>query len=259
MPQGGRVVIETTRLTVGGALSGQEVESEAAPGQYVMLAVSDTGHGMDPATLQRIWEPFFTTKPSGRGTGLGLSAVYGAVKQSGGFVWAESAPGQGTVISVYWPEDQLKAEQLLDSGGLPGVERGTETVLVVEDEPLVRSLTVRTLGRLGYGCFVAERAEHALRMVRDGEVRPDLVITDVVLPGRSGGWLAEQLLLEIPGLPMLFMSGFTDEEVMRRGLLAAGRPFLQKPFAPAELAREVRRVLDLGRSLVLPPLGAVGE
>ncbi len=259
MPQGGRVVIETTRLTVGGALSGQEVESEAAPGQYVMLAVSDTGHGMDPATLQRIWEPFFTTKPSGRGTGLGLSAVYGAVKQSGGFVWAESAPGQGTVISVYWPEDQLKAEQLLDSGGLPGAERGTETVLVVEDEPLVRSLTVRTLGRLGYGCFVAERAEHALRMVRDGEVRPDLVITDVVLPGRSGGWLAEQLLLEIPGLPMLFMSGFTDEEVMRRGLLAAGRPFLQKPFAPAELAREVRRVLDLGRSLVLPPLGAVGE
>jgi DNA-binding response OmpR family regulator len=96
-------------------------------------------------------------------------------------------------------------------------------------------------------------------MVRDGEVRPDLVITDVVLPGRSGGWLAEQLLLETPGLPMLFMSGFTDEEVMRRGLLAAGRPFLQKPFAPAELAREVRRVLDLGRSLVLPPLGAVGE
>ena len=259
MPQGGRILIETARVSLGGALSDQEVESEAVPGQYVMLAVSDTGHGMDPATLQRIWEPFFTTKPSGRGTGLGLAAVYGAVKQSGGFVWAESAPGQGTVISVYWPEDQLKAEQLLDSGGLPGAERGTETVLVVEDEPLVRSLTVRTLGRLGYRCFVAERAEYALRMVRDGEVRPDLVITDVVLPGKSGGWLAEQLSLDVPGLPMLFMSGFTDEEVMRRGLLAAGRPFLQKPFAPSDLAREVRRVLDLGRSLVLPQLGAAGE
>ena len=258
MPQGGRVLIETARLTLGGTFSGQEVESEAAPGQYVMLAVSDTGHGMDPTTLQRIWEPFFTTKPSGRGTGLGLAAVYGAVKQSGGFVWAESAPGQGTVISVYWPEDLLKAEQLLDSGGLPGAERGTETVLVVEDEPLVRSLTVRTLGRLGYRCFVAERAEHALRMVRDGEVRPDLVITDVVLPGKSGGWLAEQLSLDVPGLPMLFMSGFTDEEVMRRGLLAAGRPFLQKPFAPSDLAREVRRVLDLGTSLLVPRIGAAG-
>ena len=259
MPQGGRVLIETARVRLGGATSGQEVDSEATPGQYVMLAVSDTGHGMDPATLQRIWEPFFTTKPSGRGTGLGLAAVYGAVKQSGGFVWAESAPGRGTVISVYWPEDQLKPEQLLDSGGLPGAERGTETVLVVEDEPLVRSLTVRTLGRLGYRCFVAERAEYALRMVRDGEVRPDLVITDVVLPGKSGGWLAEQLSLDLPGLPILFMSGFTDEEVMRRGLLAAGRPFLQKPFAPGDLAREVRRVLDLGRSLVLPQLRAAGD
>ena len=259
MPQGGRVLIETARVRLGGATSGQEVDSEATPGQYVMLAVSDTGHGMDPATLQRIWEPFFTTKPSGRGTGLGLAAVYGAVKQSGGFVWAESAPGRGTVISVYWPEDQLKPEQLLDSGGLPGAERGTETVLVVEDEPLVRSLTVRTLGRLGYRCFVAERAEHALRMVQDGEVRPDLVITDVVLPGKSGGWLAEQLSLDLPGLPILFMSGFTDEEVMRRGLVAAGRPFLQKPFAPGDLAREVRRVLDLGRSLVLPQLRAAGD
>jgi two-component system, cell cycle sensor histidine kinase and response regulator CckA len=259
MPQGGRVQIETATLTLGGALSGRDVESEAGPGRYVMLAVSDTGQGMDPATLQRIWEPFFTTKPVGRGTGLGLAAVYGAVKQSGGFVWAESAPGQGTVISVYWPEDLLKAEQLTDAGALLRAEHGSETVLVVEDEPLVRSLTVRTLGRLGYRCFVAERAEHALRMVRDREVIPDLVISDVVLPGKSGGWLAEQLSLDLPGLPILFMSGFTDEEVMRRGLLAAGRPFLQKPFAPGELAREVRRVLDLGSSLLLHRLGAAGE
>jgi hypothetical protein len=165
--------------------------------------------GMDPATLQRIWEPFFTTKPSGRGTGLGLAAVYGSVKQSGGFVWAESAPGQGTVISVYWPEGLLTEEQLADSNALPPGQPGTETILVVEDEPLVRSLTVRTLGRLGYRCFVAERAEHALRMVKNHELHPDLVITDVVLPGMSGGWLAEQLSQALPGLPMLFMSGFT--------------------------------------------------
>jgi PAS domain S-box-containing protein len=255
MPQGGRVVIETAKLALGGALSGRQVESEASPGRYIMLAVSDTGDGMDPATLQRIWEPFFTTKPSGRGTGLGLAAVYGSVKQSGGFVWAESAPGQGTVISVYWPEDLLMAEQVADSNALPPAQPGTETILVVEDEPLVRSLTVRTLGRLGYRCFVAERAEHALRMVKNHELDPDLVITDVVLPGMSGGWLAEQLSQALPGLPVLFMSGFTDEEVMGRGLLAAGRPFLQKPFAPAELAREVRRVLGQG-SEALPRLGA---
>ena len=175
-----------------------------------MLSVSDTGHGMDPATLQRIWEPFFTTKPAGRGTGLGLAAVYGAVKQSGGFVWAESAPGRGTVVSVYWPEDLLRAEQLTESRAAPRVERGTETVLVVEDEPLVRSLTVRTLARLGYRCFVAETAEDALRMVVEDEVSPDLVVSDVVLPGESGGWLGEELgssaracrCCSCPGSPM---------------------------------------------------------
>jgi two-component system cell cycle sensor histidine kinase/response regulator CckA len=244
MPQGGRLVVETARLTLGAAYEKWERDADAAPGRYVMLAVSDTGHGMDPATLQRIWEPFFTTKPAGQGTGLGLSAVYGAVKQSGGFVWAESAPGQGTVVSLYWPEDLLRAEQLTDAPPVRRVERGTETVLVVEDEPLVRSLTVRTLSRLGYHCHVAETAEEALQMVREGEVDPDLVVTDVILPGGSGGWLGEQLALDHPDLPILFMSGFTDEEVIRRGLLAAGRPFLQKPFAPGELAHEVRAVLD---------------
>jgi len=132
-------------------------------------------------------------------------------------------------------------------------------VLVVEDEPLVRSLTVRTLARLGYRCFVAETAEQALRMIRDREADPELVITDVVLPGESGGWLGEQLARERPGLPVLFMSGFTDEEVIRRGLLAAGRPFLQKPFAPGELAREARRVLDAANGVMSRRLGTGGE
>jgi len=250
MPRGGRVTVETGRVAIGAASENRERDAEAVPGRYVMLAVSDTGHGMDPATLQRIWEPFFTTKPAGQGTGLGLSAVYGAVKQSGGFVWAESAPGRGTTVSLYWPEDVLQAEQLAEARAAPRVERGTETVLVVEDEPLIRSLAVRTLGRLGYHCFVAENAEDALTMVRHGQVEPDLVVTDVVLPGGSGGWLGEQLAHDRPHLPILFMSGFTDEEVIRRGLLAAGRPFLQKPFAPAELAHEVRAVLDATRPAV---------
>jgi two-component system cell cycle sensor histidine kinase/response regulator CckA len=244
MPQGGRLGVETARLTLGGVSAKRQLEADAAPGHYVMLAVSDTGHGMDPATLQRIWEPFFTTKPAGQGTGLGLSAVYGAVKQSGGFVWAESAPGRGTVVSVYWPEDLLQAEQLSETRAGPRLERGSETVLVVEDEPLVRALTVRTLTRLGYHCLIAGNAEEALRMVRQGDADPDIVVSDVVLPGASGGWLGEQLALERPSLPILFMSGFTDEEVIRRGLLVAGRPFLQKPFAPGELAHEVRAALD---------------
>jgi len=259
MPQGGRIVVETAKLSLGAGSARRHVASDVTPGHYVMLAVSDTGQGMDPATLQRIWEPFFTTKPTGQGTGLGLAAVYGAVKQSGGFVWAESVPGQGTVVSVYWPEDLLKAEQLAEPRPGPRVEGGTETVLVVEDEPLVRSLTVRTLARLGYQCLVAETAEQALRMVRDHEADPDLLVTDVVLPGESGGWLGEQLSNERPGLPMLFMSGFTDEEVIRRGLLAAGRPFLQKPFAPGELAREVRRVLDAANGVISRRLGARNE
>ncbi len=259
MPQGGRIVVETAKLSLGTASLRRQVASDVIPGYYVMLSVSDTGHGMDPATLQRIWEPFFTTKPTGQGTGLGLAAVYGAVKQSGGFVWAESAPGQGTVVSVYWPEDLLTAEQLAEPRPASRVEGGSEVVLVVEDEPLVRSLTVRTLARLGYRCFVAETAEQALRMIRDREADPDVVITDVVLPGESGGWLGEQLARERPGLPMLFMSGFTDEEVIRRGLLASGRPFLQKPFAPGELAREARRVLDAASGVTSRRLGARGE
>ena len=258
MPQGGRVVVETGRVAIGAASENRARDAEAAPGRYVMLAVSDTGHGMDPATLQRIWEPFFTTKPTGQGTGLGLSAVYGAVKQSGGFVWAESAPGRGTTVSLYWPEDVLQAEQLAEARAAPRLERGTETVLVVEDEPLIRSLTVRTLGRLGYHCLVAETAEEALRMVRYRQVEPDLVVTDVVLPGGSGGWLGEQLANDRPDLPILFMSGFTDEEVIRRGLLATGRPFLQKPFAPGELAHEVRAVLDATRP-VAQRLDAAGS
>jgi len=259
VPQGGRVVVETARLSLGTGSPRRQAGSDVTPGHYVMLSVSDTGHGMDPATLQRIWEPFFTTKPTGQGTGLGLAAVYGAVKQSGGFVWAESAPGQGTVVSVHWPEDLLTAEQLAEPRPVSRVEGGTEVVLVVEDEPLVRSLTVRTLARLGYRCFVAETAEQALRMIRDREADPELVITDVVLPGESGGWLGEQLARERPGLLVLFMSGFTDEEVIRRGLLAAGRPFLQKPFAPGELAREARRVLDAANGVMSRRLGTGGE
>jgi two-component system, cell cycle sensor histidine kinase and response regulator CckA len=243
MPQGGRVTVETAGVTLESGLAAWQPQSEAPPpGRYAMLAVSDTGHGMDPATLQHIWEPFFTTKPAGKGTGLGLSVVYGSVKQSGGFVWVDSEVGRGTVVRLYWPETLQEA-----LGELPVVkpaERGRETVLVVEDERVVRALIVRSLNRLGYNCVQAADAGEALRVLEQEEGHVDLVITDVVMPGISGGDLGLRLAERYPALPVLYTSGFADDDVIRRGLLDATRPFLQKPFTPTDLGQKVREVLD---------------
>jgi CheY-like chemotaxis protein len=190
-----------------------------------------------------MWEPFFTTKPSGHGTGLGLSSVYGAAKQSRGFVWAESEPGRGTSVQVYWPEVRSAPEPVDDPSGRAEIRGGDETVLIVEDEPLVRALVVRALRSHGYQCLEAKDAAEALRMIEHG-VDPDLVITDVVMPGMSGGGLGDQLALLRPQLPVLYTSAYVDEDVIGRGLLEQGRPFLQKPCTPRELALKVREVLD---------------
>jgi two-component system cell cycle sensor histidine kinase/response regulator CckA len=244
MPQGGRVTVDTAVISLE-AMAGRWRTGAEIPraGRYVRLSVSDTGHGMDPATLQRIWEPFFTTKAIGHGTGLGLSMVYGSVKQSEGFVWADSIPGKGTMIEVYWPEIQAAPEQLSETNGTSTLRGGTETIIVAEDDPTLRSLSLRTLAGLGYRCLGVGSAEEVLTLLEGGETA-DLVITDVVMPGMSGGGLGERLAIERPGLPVLFISGFADEDVIGRGLLEAGRPFLQKPFALVDLARKVREVLD---------------
>ena len=245
MPQGGQLTIETRTVDLQGPPGGRPPVGEAAPvGRFAMLAVTDTGHGIEPATLQRIWEPFFTTKPAGQGTGLGLSAVYGAVKQSGGFVWADSQPGQGTTMQVYWPEVGTEAEAS-EEAIAPLEERGgSETLMVVEDEPLVRALALRTLKSLGYRCLEAGNAAEALRLLEEAGSHVDLVITDVVMPGLSGGGLGERLALLRPHLPVLYTSGFAGDDVIRRGLLEEGQPFLQKPAPPRDLARKVREVLD---------------
>jgi two-component system cell cycle sensor histidine kinase/response regulator CckA len=250
LPQGGRVTIETMKVRFEpGSRASQEMGDAAPTGSFTMLAVTDTGHGMGAATLQRIWEPFFTTKPPGHGTGLGLSSVYGAAKQSGGFVWAASEPGRGTTVQVYWPEvPEEEPEPLVESSGLPEVEGGSETVLVVEDEDLVRAFVVRALRSHGYQCREARDAEGALRLLEHGHAGIDLVITDVVMPGMSGGGLGDRLALLRPGLPVLYTSAFVDEDVIRRGLLEQGRPFLQKPCTPRDLARKVREVLDAAGS-----------
>jgi len=237
MPQGGRVTIETgtAQLSPG--------ERELS-GRFTTLSVTDTGHGMDAATLQRIWEPFFTTKPPGHGTGLGLASVYGSVKQGGGFVWADSEPGRGTTVQVYWPEVPAEPEPVVEAEPPAPLVGGTETVLIVEDEELVRALGVRALKTFGYTCHGAHNAAEALRLLNDPEASVDLVVTDVVMPGMSGGALGSQVARLRPGMPVLYTSAFSDEDVIRRGMLGEGRPFLQKPFTPTELARMVREALD---------------
>jgi two-component system cell cycle sensor histidine kinase/response regulator CckA len=250
LPQGGRVTIETKTVQFEpGSPASRQVGETTPTGRFAMLAVTDTGHGMAAATLQRIWEPFFTTKAPGQGTGLGLSSVYGAAKQSGGFVWATSEPGQGTTIEVYWPEVPREPEPFAEAIGVPEVKGGSETVLIVEDEALVRALAVRALRSHGYRCREARNAEEALRLLQQEDHGIDMVITDVVMPGMSGGGLGDRLALLRPGLPVLFTSAFVDEDVIRRGLLEQGRPFLQKPCTQRDLARKVREMLDAAASI----------
>ena len=244
MPRGGQVTVATADVVLELDNPAAQQQPETPPaGDYAMLVVSDTGHGIDPDTLQHIWEPFFTTKPAGKGTGLGLSVVYGSVKQSGGFVRADSEVGSGTVVRVYWPLITTETEQVAELPSSRAAERGSEMVLVVEDERVVRALMVRGLTSLGYRCLEAGDADEAL-VVLQLEKQIDLVITDVVMPGISGGELGLIIGERYPTIPVLYTSAFADNEVVRRGLLDAARPFLQKPFGPRDLARKVREVLD---------------
>jgi PAS domain S-box-containing protein len=213
------------------------------PGRYVRLVVSDTGHGMDAATRARIFEPFYTTKPPGQGSGLGLATVYGIVKQSGGYIWVYSEVGQGTAFKIYLPEFAGPLTELPPVVA-PVSPRGAERILIVEDESAVRRMAGRALAAQGYAVLEAENGAEALEVLARADGPVDLVLTDVVMPVLNGRELAEQLATERPRLPVLFMSGYTDDDVVRRGLLDPGAPFLQKPFMPADLARKVREVLD---------------
>jgi signal transduction histidine kinase/CheY-like chemotaxis protein/HAMP domain-containing protein len=245
MPNGGRLTLETRNCTLDGSYV--EQHPEVAPGSYVMLAVTDTGHGMDTATQARIFEPFFTTKEQGKGTGLGLAVTYGIVKQAGGHVWVYSEPERGTTFKVFLPRadsDELADEP--ESAETASVG-GSETLLVVEDEPVVRSLAVRALVDQGYRVLQAADGAGALAMSRayDGEVH--LLVTDVVMPGMNGKELADRLTADRPGIRVLYVSGYTDHAVVRHGVLEEGIAFLSKPFDLRELARTVREVLDSGR------------
>jgi two-component system, cell cycle sensor histidine kinase and response regulator CckA len=243
MPQGGRLAIESANVQLEDAYLSRHPATAIACGSYVRLVVSDTGAGIPADVQSRIFEPFFTTKPTGRGTGLGLSMVYGLVKQSGGFVWVYSEPGQGTAFKLYLPRVSHSPEAHIPvvSRGIP---RGEETVLVVEHDDLVRLLAGRLLASQGYTPIEARNGHEALALVRARRDQVQLVLTDVVMPELGGAELARRLAELRPDLPVLFMSGFTDDEVIRRGLLEPGAPYLQKPFDAAALGRRVREVLD---------------
>ncbi|HEX6615028.1 MAG TPA: ATP-binding protein, partial [Gemmatimonadales bacterium] len=247
MPRGGRFTIETANVELDEDYIGRHPGTTMARGPYVRLVVSDTGGGIPPDVQGRIFEPFFTTKPVGQGTGLGLSMVYGIIKQSGGFVWVYSEPGHGTAFKLYLPRAAAVPELVTPPGGYE-VPRGEETVLVVEDDPLVRQLSARLLASQGYAALEARNGREALELLQAHEGRVQLVLTDVVMPELGGAEFARRVEHLQPGLPVLFMSGFTDHEVVRRGLLDPSAPYLQKPFDAATLGRRVREILDLRRA-----------
>jgi CheY-like chemotaxis protein len=241
MPMGGRLTVETFRTELTGSYASQHPGVNIVPGRYVVLAVSDTGHGMTRETAARVFEPFYTTKPVGKGTGLGMATVYGIVKQSGGYVWGYSELGKGTTFKVYLPE---ATEPVADgSDHTPMPQASGERVLVVEDDPGVRQMTSRALKEFGYRVIEATNGLEAIELLSRDASGVQLVVADVVMAGMDGPELARRAQAVKPGLPVLFMSGYTDEEVVRRGLLHAGQPFLQKPFTPEALGERVGRLI----------------
>jgi len=242
MPDGGRVALKTARVELDAAAA--SLHGTAAPGRYVLLAVADTGCGMDRATRERIFEPFFTSKPLGQGTGLGLATVYGIVQQCGGFIEVDSALGQGTTFRIFLPEQAAAAAagrgEIATAAGEPG---GHETVLICEDDPVVRELVARLLTRAGYQVLVAEAPERALAMVRSEPDAVDLLVSDVIMPGMNGAQLARELRTLQPGLRTLFISGYTAHIIEHQGVLEDGSDLLEKPFTRAELLERVRALL----------------
>jgi signal transduction histidine kinase len=244
MPQGGRLTIETTDVELD-----EEYASKHAtvrPGSYVMVAVSDNGMGMDNETQTHMFEPFFTTKEKGKGTGLGLATVYGIVKQSGGYIWVYSEPGKGTTFKIYLPRAEAGIQQADAERVSSAILKGEETVLVVEDEGMLLELACEFLQSSGYAVLEAGNGSKAVEISRGHRGPIHLLMTDAVMPGMSGRELAQRLHDDRPDIKVLYVSGYTDDSVLRNGLLEPGTAFLQKPFTRDSLARKVREVLDRG-------------
>ncbi|NJD62484.1 MAG: PAS domain S-box protein [Deltaproteobacteria bacterium] len=242
MPDGGNILIETSNVDLDEGY--RKGHPYVKPGQFVMLAVSDTGHGMSKEVRAHIFEPFFTTKSLGSGTGLGLATTYGLVKQAGGTIEVYSEVGMGTTFKIYLPRDKGPASILAREEPSKGMLHGSETVLVVEDEETVRDLCTMVLEKLGYDVLQASNGKEALAVSMGTDGRIDLLMTDVVMPGMNGGELATQLVLHRPEMKVLFTSGYTENVIAHHGVMDNEVSFLGKPYSPSALARKVREVLD---------------
>jgi CheY-like chemotaxis protein len=242
MPKGGKITIETANQDLDQDYMAGHADMPA--GSYVMLAVSDTGSGMSPEVQKHIFEPFFTTKATGQGTGLGLATVYGIVKQSGGYIWAYSEIDQGAVIKVYLPRLDAEVDKV-PAGNISSENlRGDETILLVEDEEIVRRLSKKILETCGYTVIEAMDGAEAVEICRRDDQPIDLLLTDVVMPKMSGRQLVQELAGIRPDLDVLFMSGYTDDSIVRHGVIESGENFIQKPFTFNALATKVRSMLD---------------
>jgi two-component system cell cycle sensor histidine kinase/response regulator CckA len=248
MPHGGTLVIETrnARVDPGAADANPDTNPGATSGQWVNLVVRDSGSGMTTDVQERIFEPFFTTKELGKGTGLGLATVHGIVTQNGGRVLVESQPGLGTTFEVRFPRTLVDARSNAAPSPVPvpAPARGSETILVIEDDPRVRAVTVRALRAAGHRVMVAGNGAEALGIAEGSPGGIHLVVTDVVMPGMSGRAVVDALRSRRPGLPALFVSGYPQEVIARRGVLDTGIEFLAKPFTPSSLVARVRAILD---------------
>jgi two-component system cell cycle sensor histidine kinase/response regulator CckA len=241
MPDGGRITIETANVTLSADYAAAHVD--AVPGDYVMLAVSDTGHGIPEDARPRIFDPFFTTKPEGKGTGLGLATVHGIVHASGGHIWVYSEPGHGATFKLYFPRASGTAPPLREAPQSKA-RGGTETVLIVEDEAQVLEAAIRSLGQMGYTVVPAQDGLEGLRLCEERGGRIDLLLTDIVMPRMGGKHLARLLQERFPRIKVLYTSGYTGHAVVLHDLLPRDAAFLAKPYVPAELVRKVREVLD---------------
>ena len=242
MPQGGRLLVEARNVELDGSYVSRHMAVN--PGSYVLLAVSDNGMGMSNETISHLFEPFYTTKEQGKGTGLGLATVYGIVTQSGGHIWVYSEPGEGTTFKIYLPRVEGEVEEVLPARQEAIPVEGSETILLVEDDDLVRNMICETLKQNGYTMLNAASGDEALNLCGDHEGVIDLLVTDVVMPGMNGRELAERLSTAYPRLKTLFISGYTDHGIVHNGILDPETDFLQKPFKLDALATKIRQIMD---------------
>ncbi|MDQ7054785.1 MAG: ATP-binding protein [candidate division KSB1 bacterium] len=242
MPEGGILSIETCNVELDADYARTHMGVE--PGRYVMLSVSDTGIGMDKETISHIFEPFFSTKKEGMGTGLGLSMVYGIVRQNKGTIWVYSEPGKGTTFKIYFPRAGKAMDTIIEEEQETINLKGNETILLVEDEEAVRKLARRCLQENGYTVISASHGKEALNIIRQSRPQIDIMVTDIIMPGMSGKELYEQVSRLIPGVRVLYISGYTDNAIVHYGVLEPGTNFLQKPFKPDALLKKIRQTLE---------------